>query len=227
MDMCKLETYENVSDIRKKIVLSSNKTKLGYVNDIVFDDQYNIKSFILAGHPWEELKKTIDIFDDIELIIFTEDIQNINKNEILLNLSTKEIIKKMLENEISPIDITYNTLRRRAVLDYNGHPIGKVCNLIFLPCGEAAFVVSCAKNNNKMIPQGLGKDWDLLVPTNIIESISSNEITIAVKGSSLEKTLKQHLLDPEAATAYLNSIQKRNTVEMKAFIRVAPFNYLR
>ncbi|HUT82032.1 MAG TPA: PRC-barrel domain-containing protein [Candidatus Bathyarchaeia archaeon] len=227
MDMCSLETFENISDIRKKIVVSSNKTIIGQINDIVFDEQYNVKSFILGGNNWEELKKSLEIIDDIDPIILAEDIQEITKSEILLNLTEEQVKEKILEHEISPTELTYNSLRRRTVNDYNGHKIGKVCNLIFLPCGEASFVVSCAKSNDRLLPKGLGKKWDLLVPAKMIESITPKEITISVQGSTLEKALNHHLLDPEAANAYLNSIQKRNTVEMRALIRDSPLNYLR
>ncbi|MHA1213045.1 MAG: PRC-barrel domain-containing protein, partial [Candidatus Heimdallarchaeota archaeon] len=45
--MCRLEAFENVSDMRKKTVICSDGKKIGHINDIVFDLNYNVKSFII------------------------------------------------------------------------------------------------------------------------------------------------------------------------------------
>ncbi|MBK5112362.1 MAG: hypothetical protein KGD59_10455 [Candidatus Heimdallarchaeota archaeon] len=103
-------------------------------------------------------------------------------------------------------------------MDYHNHPLGKICNMVFLPCGEAAFILSCHKET-KMTPKGFGSKWDLLLPATDIESVDLKTVRISVKAQSLEKTLNDHLLDKTAADDYLNSLTRKKEAEQRSLLR--------
>lgn len=219
--MCELKRFENVSDMRKKVLVCSDGKKIGHINDIIFDKKLNIKGFIIAGNFWEEFRESIGMIDDIDPVVPVEHILEITEDEITIDLAKDKLQHKLEEGIITPETITYNALRRKQVFDYNNHPIGKICNMVFLPCGEAAFVLSCPKET-KMTPKGFGKKWDLLLPAVNIESVDLKTVRISVKAQSLEKTLNDHLLDKKAADQYLNSLTKKDVAEQRALLRAVP-----
>ena len=98
--------------------------------------------------------------------------------------------------------------------------------MVFLPCGEAAFILSCPKRTD-MTPKGFGTKWDLLLPAVDIESINIKTVKISVKAESLEKTIGEHLLDKKAADTYLNSLTKKNIAEQRALLRAVPGYFMK
>jgi sporulation protein YlmC with PRC-barrel domain len=219
--MCELKRFENISDMRKKIIVCSDGKKIGRINDIIFDSKLNIKSFIIAGSFWEEFRESLGIIDDIDPIVPVEHILEVTEDEIKIDLQKDQLQHKLSEGIITPDTITYNALKRKQVIDYNMHPIGKICNMVFLPCGEAAFILSCPRQTD-MTPKGFGTKWDLLLPAVDIESINIKTVKISVKAESLEKTIGEHLLDKKAADTYLNSLTKKNIAEQRALLRAVP-----
>ena len=114
---------------------------------------------------------------------------------------------------------SYTTLRRKTVVDYNREKVGKIVNMVFLPCGEVAFIVSCLNPETVGIPKGLGSKWDLLLPITDIERITENEIILSVRKETLEKTLNDHLIDQETANKYLSSLKEKHLAEKRAIVR--------
>lgn len=219
--MCELKRFENVSDMRKKVLICSDGKKIGHINDIIFDKKLNIKGFIIAGNFWEEFREAIGLIEDIDPVVPVEHIEEVTHDRITINLRKDELQHKLEEGVLTPETITYNALRRKQVYDIHNHPIGKICNMIFLPCGEAAFILSCPKET-EMTPKGLGKKWDLLLPAADIESVDLKTVRISVHAKQLEKTLDEHLLDKKAADDYLNSLTKKNVAEQRALLRAVP-----
>ena len=134
-------------------------------------------------------------------------------------VSKKQLKENIQEGVILSSTPTYTSLRRKVVVDLDKKLIGKIINMVFLPCGEAAFIVSCLKPETVGIPKGLGSKWDLLVPVNDIESVTDNHIILNVRVDALEKTLNHHILNREAANKYLNSLKEKNVVEKRALVR--------
>ncbi len=221
LNMCELERFENISDMRKKVLVCADGKKIGHISDIIFDKNLNIKSFIIAGSFWEEFRESLGIIDDIDPVVPVEHILEVTGNEIKIDLHKDQLPHKFSEGIITPETITYKALKRKQVMDYNNHPLGKISNMIFLPCGEAAFILSCNKETD-MTPKGFGAKWDLLIPATDIESVDLKTVRISVKAESLEKTLNDHLLDKKAADDYLNSLKDKNIAAKRALTRAVP-----
>ena len=75
--MCELKTFENVSDMRKKLLVCADGKKIGHINDIIFDKKLNIKAFIIAGNFWEEFRESLGIIDDIDPVVPAESIEEV------------------------------------------------------------------------------------------------------------------------------------------------------
>lgn len=226
MDLCKLDNYENISEMRKKAIISPDGKKIGHIIDVVFDEDYYLHSFIIGGSFWEEFRENLGIIDDIDPVLPADNIVKIGKKEITIDLS-KEKLKNKFESDAFPKNAHfYSSMKRKVIIDYHEKNIGKICNLIFLPCGEAAFLLNCSLPK-EYIPKGITSEWDLLLPSGEINTISHNQIRINVKAENLEKTLNHHLLDAEAARTYLNSLKEKKTAEMRAMLRVNPSIFIR
>ncbi len=226
MDLCKLDKFENISEMRKKAIITPDGKKIGHIIDVVFDERYYLHSFIIGGSFWEEFREKLGIIDDIDPVLPAENIIEISKKAITIDLN-KDQLKHKFQSEAFPEQAYfYNNLKRKEIHDYYNNSIGKICNLIFLPCGEAAFLLKCSLPKES-IPRGITSEWDLLLPSANIESISHQKIKLSVNVEMLEKTLNHHLLDGEAARAYLNSLEEKNTAEMRAMMRTNPTIFIR
>ncbi|MHA1503355.1 MAG: PRC-barrel domain-containing protein [Candidatus Heimdallarchaeota archaeon] len=182
MNLCQLNQFENISELRKKAVVCPDGRKMGRVIDVVFEENLNMHSFIIGGSFWEEFR---------------------------------ESIKAMM----------YSQMKRMKIVDYSNKSIGKICNMLFLPCGEPTFVVNA--NKTDIIPKGITSHWDLLVPHTNISEMSASYLKLNVNAEQLSMALNDHVLDADAAREYLNSLRKKNTAEMRAVARTNTGNYYR
>ncbi|NHJ47217.1 MAG: hypothetical protein FK733_05460 [Asgard group archaeon] len=219
MDMCTLESHENFSDMRNKVIKCSQGNTVGHITDVVFDNDMNVHSFVVGGQLWDKIRKLFGFEHDVEHSITADKINEIAENEIHLLISKKELKETIKEASISSTVSTYTTLRRKTVVDYNREKVGRIVNLVFLPCGEVAFIVSCLNPETVGIPKGLGSQWDLLLPITDIEKITEKEIILSVRKQDLEKTLNEHLIDQEKANTYLNSLKEKQVAEKRAIVR--------
>ena len=212
--------------MKKKAIISPDGKKIGHIIDVVFDANFRLHSFIIGGSFWEEFRESIGIIDDIDPVIHVENIEEISSKEIKINLD-KDKLKHKFDTDIFPKNgYLYSNLKRKGIIDYYNRRIGKICNMVFLPCGEASFIVHCNKGKN-FAPKGITSKWDLLLPSNVIELIDLENIKINVNAEGLENTLNDHLLDADAARSYLNSLEHKNSAELRAFIRNYPGYYLK
>jgi uncharacterized protein YrrD len=219
MDMCDLETHENFSDMKQKSVKCSDGKSLGHITDVVFDNNLNVHSFILGGQLWDKIRKKFNHNHDAEHTITADKLDSVFKNEIKLLISKQQLKKEIQKDAILPTQSTYKSLRRKIVVDFNQQIIGKIVNMVFLPCGEVAFIITCLNPDTKGIPKGLGSKWDLLLPASHIDSVTESHIILSVSAETLEKTLNEHILDHEAAEKYLNSLKDKNVAEKRALVR--------
>jgi sporulation protein YlmC with PRC-barrel domain len=219
MDMCTLESHENFSEMRSKVIKCSHGNTVGHITDVVFDDKMNVHSFVVGGQLWDKFRQMLGFIHDVEHTFTADKINKIVKDEIRLLVSKNELKETIKEASVSSVTHSYTTLRRKVVVDYYREKIGKIVNMVFLPCGEAAFIVSSMNPESVGIPKGLGSKWDLLLPIHDIEKVTDKEIILNVGKNYLEKTLNEHIIDQDAAKKYLNSIKEKNVAQKRAIVR--------
>ncbi len=225
LDLCQLNKFENISELRKKTVVCPDGKKMGRIIDVVFEDNLNMHSFIIGGSFWEEFRESIGIIDDIDPVIPIEHVIEVTKDEVRIDL-TKEQCRHKLEKDVFPENAKmYSQMKRMNIVDYSNKPIGKICNMVFLPCGEPTFIVNANKTN--IIPKGVTSHWDLLIPHTHVEEMSSKYMKLNVNAEQLSLALNDKVLDADAARDYLNSLKKKNTAEMRAVARTNIGNYYR
>ena len=223
LELCQLNNFENISDMRKKTIVCPDGRKIGRIIDVVFNEDLSMHSFIIGGSFFEEFMKSLGIVDDIDPVIPIEHVVEVTTKEIKIDLTKEECRHKLEANIFPEKAIMYSQMKRMKFLDYSNKSIGKICNMVFLPCGEPTFIVNC--NQTNIIPQGVTSHWDLLVPHTNIAEMTSKYMKLNVNAEQLSMALNDHILNPEEARAYLNSLQKKNTAEMRAFIRSNTGNY--
>ncbi|MFW9922402.1 MAG: PRC-barrel domain-containing protein [Candidatus Thorarchaeota archaeon] len=225
MDLCRLDNFENISEMRKKTIISSDGKKIGNIMDVVFDKDYQLHSFILGGGFWEEFRESLGIIDDIDPVLPIDNIVEISKDTIRIDLM-KIQLKNKFDKDVFPENIyTYSSLKRKIIHDNDDTKIGKICNMVFLPCGEVAFILSCSHAKH-LVPNGTLDKWDLLLPANEIHSINPEYIRLNFRAETLEKTLNEHIIQNEDVKKYLNSLEDKNTAKVKVISRVNLGQYM-
>ncbi|MBD3189427.1 MAG: hypothetical protein GF308_02230 [Candidatus Heimdallarchaeota archaeon] len=220
MSLCELDNHYNISEMRKKTVICSKGSKIGNIQDIVVNNQYQLESFIIGGSFWEEFRERLGIIKDIDPVVPVNNVAEITKNEIILNLPKEELPHKLEEGVISPTAITYNLLRRKKVIDSKGKTIGKIVNLVILPCAEIAFIIGGPRLEEIAESIGFKENWDLLLPIKYIKSVDDETITINVSQDKLKVTLDNRLIEDEKVKDYLDSLQTKGSAEMRALKQI-------
>lgn len=208
-----------MSEMRKKVVISSDRKKVGHLVDIIFDEELQLHSIVVGGGFLEKIKESFGFVHDIDPIINVSNIDEIDKRLIKLNLKKHELKEKFENTPISPKAPSLSNLKRKMVVDNDNTSIGRISNLVFLPCGEVAFIVACTNDSINLGLKGITSQWDLLLPLTSIEKVTDEEIVLSTHGENLEKTLNGHIIDNETAKEYLDSLKEKNEVREKVILQ--------
>ncbi|NHJ84307.1 MAG: hypothetical protein FK734_02520 [Asgard group archaeon] len=226
MGLCELETCYTISELRKKMIYSSDNLRLGRIIDVVFDKNNNLHSFILGGSRWEELREQLGFIDDIDPVILASDIKEIKDKEILLKIPKDKIRHKLEDGVIPEKAHTYRELKRKKVSDFNNKEFGNIVNLAFIPSGEAAFIIGGNWLEEFAERMRFTENVDLLLPLNHIDSIDHSIIKITTEIDKLEKTVDDKPLDEESTKKYLNSLKIKGELELRLLQRVKPEEFV-
>lgn len=220
MDFCELDTHYNISEMRKKTVVCSKGSQVGNIQDIVVNNQYQLESFIIGGSFWEEFRERIGIIQDIDPVVPANNIAEISEKKIVLKIPKEELRHKLEEGVISPTALTYTLLKRKRVIDSKGKSLGKIVNMVLLPCAEIAFIIGGTRLEEIAESIGFKENWDLLLPVKYIKSVDVETITLNVSQDKLEATLDNRLLEDDKAKEYLDSLKTKGSAEMRALKQI-------
>ncbi|MEA2069965.1 MAG: PRC-barrel domain-containing protein [Asgard group archaeon] len=215
MSVCDVEYHFNMKDLTRKKVLDKDGKDLGYIKDVILDENFQLHSFIIGGGIFEEFLEAINLKLDKNPIIKLSDIKEIGDN-VVLNTAKKNLKTKLEAAEIPVDGFYFNKLKGRKVLDINKKNIGQIIGLIFLPCLDVAFLVggNALTEIGKAI--GIAEEWDLLLPTHDIKNILKDKIIANVKESDLEAVLKKKILSVQEAKSYLDAQNVERKVSIQA-----------
>lgn len=210
------ECHRNFAEIAKKKVVDAEDTELGIIQDIVFDEKFNPISFIIGGSIWEELAEKIGLKKDHDPVVPIENIEKID-TYVKLNVS-KDALDSKLESSAIPKNVHYfENLKEKIIIDRENKEVGKIINVVFLPCREISFIVRGSPLN--AIGKALGispHEWDLLLPSTYITNIIEDKIKIDVVKKDLEEIVNQQRLSTKESVEYLDSLKKKRVVSLKA-----------
>lgn len=217
--MCNTDESYTVSDLRKKTVRCCDGLKIGRVIDVVFDPNMNLHSCVIGGSRWEEFREALGIIDDIDPVIPIDSIQEINTEEIIIDAEKKNL-KHKLEKDVFPEkSLVYSNLKRKTILDSQNRRVGKIVNLVFVPCGEPAFIVGGTWFEEVGEKTGFKENTDLLLPIEYIEAVDEDGIKLNIPIEKLKLAFDDKPLDADAQRHYLNSIKNKKEMKMRIMER--------
>ena len=219
MTLCETDKYYTVSDLRKKAVVCCDGLKFGRVIDVVFDASMNLHSFIIGGSRWEEFREAIGIIDDIDPVLPVDKIKEIKDKEVVIDAKKEDLKHKLEQDAFPPSSHSYSNLKKMKILDSNEKAFGRIVNLVFVPCGEPAFIIGGSRLEEAGEKLGFKENTDLLLPLEYISSIDPVGIKLNLPIEELKVTLDDKPLDPDAQRLYLNSIQTKKDMKMRIMER--------
>ncbi len=219
MNICELDEYRTISELRKKSVISRDGLKIGRIIDVIFDSNYRLHSFVIGGSRWEELREFLGFIEDIDPVIPADAVKEITEDSININIP-KEKLKHKLEKGVIPEDaFTYNELKRMKIFDKNDQKFGKLINLVFLPCGEPAFIIGGTRMEEFAESLKFEENIDLLLPIEYIDRIDSNGIKMKTRVSELNLTKDNKPMDKDTQRVYLNSLKQKGDAKIQLLMR--------
>ena len=217
--MCEIEKHQTISELRKKAVVSSDGLKIGRIIDVVFDSAINVHSYVIGGSRWEELREALGFIDDIDPIVPVASIVDIGEKEIKLNVPKEKLLHKLEEGAIPEKAHTYNELKRLKIIDSLGKVFGKIVNMVYVPCGDLAFLVGGNLFEEVSEKLGFKENVDLLLPFEYIESVTKEGIRLNLKMDDLKLSINDKPLDPDEQRVYLNSLHRKDEMKMHVMKR--------
>ncbi|MCF2143008.1 MAG: PRC-barrel domain-containing protein [Candidatus Heimdallarchaeota archaeon] len=215
MNHLKLKEALSLTELKKKEIISKDDYRIGTIIDVIFDEDFDLHSFIIGGSNWEEFREALGIIDDIDPVVPVENITEITEKAIQLNI-TKSRLKHKLEEEALPDEpLSYNELKRKRVVDSAGNKFARIVNLIILPCNEIAFVLGGTALEELSEKLAIKEDIDLLLPLEYINTINKREIQLSIPLAELHLTVDNKPMGLEEQRQYLNSLQSPRQAKMK------------
>jgi sporulation protein YlmC with PRC-barrel domain len=186
MKCCELK----YSDIRGKDVIDSGGEKVGEVMDWIFDLAENVlslKYIVLGGGRIEELLESIGARPNIDPVVRIEDVESIS-DKVYLKIDGDSLKNTIDPGVLNETDIALSKLTDIKVIDSDGFKIGFIIDVWFDTDSDMWLVLGGGFFEELLERIKAQPDIDLLVPLNMIQSISRSEICLNVTKFQLEST---------------------------------------
>ncbi len=216
MKLCKMDDCITISDLRKKVVISSDGLKIGKIVDVVFTADCKLHSFIIGGSRWEEIREKLGLIEDIDPVIPVESVKTV-KEVILLDIPKEKLLNYTDEGVIPENAFTYSTMKRKNIFDGREQRFGKIINLVFAPTGEAAFIIGGSLFEEVMESLGIKENIDLFLPITNVHEVIDKRIKLNKPIDELKLSANDKLMDEEAHRKYLNTL--KSEVSLQTHVR--------
>jgi sporulation protein YlmC with PRC-barrel domain len=193
----KIEQSICVNDLKKADVLDSSGRKIGRIGDLTFkfDGHLQLSKFILSGPRWEELLESLSIKKDRDPVFDSSKIKKIG-NSVHLDTSVNDLKTTLDKDSIPKGDIKYSILQKMEIIDSHGKKVGHAIDVDFDTTGAVSMVVGGSFIEEKLEALGLKADVDIIVPGDVISSIT-DKIRLNVSKDDLETTMEE-AIKPES-----------------------------
>lgn len=207
------------NELKKADVVDSTGSKVGHIGDLTFtfDGELKLKQFILSGPVWEEFLEAIKVKPDRDPV-FDATLIDMMGDKVHLNTSANSLKTTLDKDAISADEIRLSKLSKLDILDKNGVKIGRANDVDFDVDGSASIIVGGGFFEEKLEATGLKADVDLIVPGDVITSISDT-IKLKVSKDELGTTMETVLAEnaPEIVKARENIETHREVSKVRLF----------
>ena len=178
------------SQIRKKEVIDKNGEKVGFVSDAIFDISANnieLKHFVLGGGIVEELLESIKVRPDIDPVCSVDHIDSIS-DKVYLNVTKASLLKTIDSGVLTDSHIKFSQLSKIKIHDSDGFKVGNMTDLWFDKESTMWFLIGGGFFEEVLEKIRAQPDCDLIVPSELIRSISKDAIVFSQTKFQLEST---------------------------------------
>ncbi len=187
--------------MKKADVVDSSGNKIGNVGDLTFtfDKEFKLSKFILAGPRFEEFLESIKIKPDKDPVFDGSLITKIDE-KVHLNTSVNSLKTTLDKDAIGKGEIRLSKLEKMDIIDSRGKKIGRAIDIDFDVDGSVSMIVGGGFIEEKLEAAGLKADVDIIVPGDVIKSIS-DKIHLKVSKDDLATTMEDALESKEIKKA--------------------------
>lgn len=178
------------SEIKNREVIDVNGEKIGNVNDAIFDiseDNIELRHFVLGGGLVEELLESIKIRPDIDPVVSIDHIESIS-DKIYLNVSKSKLMKTIDSGVLTDSQLKFSQLSKINIHDSDGFKIGNMIDLWFDKESTMWFLIGGGFFEELLEKIRAQPDCDLIVPADLITSVSRDAIVFGQTKFQLEST---------------------------------------
>jgi len=188
-------------EMKKADVVDSSGNKIGNVGDLTFtfDKEFTLSKFILAGPRFEEFLESIKIKPDKDPVFDGSLITKIDE-KVHLNTSVNSLKTTLDKDAIGKGEIRLSKLEKMDIIDSRGKKIGRAIDIDFDVDGSVSMIVGGGFIEEKLEAAGLKADVDIIVPGDVIKSIS-DKIHLKVSKDDLATTMEDALESKEIKKA--------------------------
>ena len=180
-------------ELKNRDVVDSAGEKVGNIGDLTFtfDGQLRLSQFILAGPKLEEFLEAIKVRPDKDAVFNASLIEKID-GKVHLNVSVNGLKTTLDEDAIPVGEIRLSKLEKMDILDKDNVKVGRTIDVDFDVDGFASVIVGGSFIEEKLEAAGLKDDVDIIVPSDVIESLT-DVMKLKVSKSELGTTMEEAL----------------------------------
>jgi len=204
-------------EMKKMDVVDTSGHKVGNVGDMTFtfDRGLTLTKFILAGPRFEEFLESIKVKPDRDPVFDSSLITKVDE-KVHLDTSVNSLKTTLDKDAITEGEIRLSKLEKMDIVDSTGKKIGRAIDIDFDMDGTVSVIVGGSFIEEKLEAAGLKEDIDIIVPGDVITSIS-NKICLSVSESELATTVNDALKSADIKKAREERSVYRQVTKVRLF----------
>jgi len=204
-------------EMKKMDVVDTSGHKVGNVGDMTFtfDRGLTLTKFILAGPRFEEFLESIKVKPDRDPVFDSSLITKVDE-KVHLDTSVNSLKTTLDKDAITEGEIRLSKLEKMDIVDSTGKKIGRAIDIDFDMDGTVSVIVGGSFIEEKLEAAGLKEDIDIIVPGDVITSIS-NKICLSVSESELATTVNDVLKSADIKKAREERSVYRQVTKVRLF----------
>jgi sporulation protein YlmC with PRC-barrel domain len=204
-------------EMKKMDVVDTSGHKVGNVGDMTFtfDRGLTLTKFILAGPRFEEFLESIKVKPDRDPVFDSSLITKVDE-KVHLDTNVNSLKTTLDKDAITEGEIRLSKLEKMDIVDSTGKKIGRAIDIDFDMDGTVSVIVGGSFIEEKLEAAGLKEDIDIIVPGDVITSIS-NKICLSVSESELATTVNDALKSADIKKAREERSVYRQVTKVRLF----------
>ena len=191
------EQNVDLNELRKYKVFSKNGHLVGSVIDFAFDMNYKLTRFVIGGTIVEELQERLRLKPDDDPVVpisLIDTSEKISDKSFKLLVEEEKLLNKLQKEAFEEGETLFSHIKKTNVVCNDNQKVGNIVDVIVCPDLSLEFIIGENQLVEFMEKIKLMKNYDLLLPSGLIQTREDRKLVIKKSKQELDVVLNNQLV---------------------------------